>query len=97
MVKVGLLAKIVAKAGKEDEVAGFLAGALELAQAEGKTVTWYAFRVSPTEFGVFDTFEGDDGRQAHLAGPIAAALMANADRLLAEPPSIRPIDVLARK
>ncbi len=97
MVKVGLLAKIVAKPGQEDTVAGFLAGAVELARQEGKTVTWYAFRVSEAEFGVFDTFEGDDGRDAHLSGPIAAALMANAEALLAEPPSIRKIDVLAAK
>lgn len=97
MVKVGLLAKIVAKAGKEEEVAALLSGAVELARSEGATVTWYAFRAGPQEFGVFDTFEGDAGRQAHLNGQIAAALMAHVESHLAEPPSIRPIDVLARK
>lgn len=97
MVKVGLLAKIVAKAGKEEEVAALLTGAVELARAEQQTVTWYAFRVSQTEFGVFDTFAAEDGRQAHLNGAIAAALMAHADSHLAEPPSIRPHDVLASK
>lgn len=97
MVKVGLLAKIVAKPGLEGEVESLLSGAVELARAESQTVTWYAFRAGPSEFGVFDTFEGNDGRQAHLNGRIAAALMDNAERLLAEPPDIRPIDVLARK
>ena len=97
MVKVGLLAKVVAKAGMEEEVAGFLGGAVALARAEGQTVTWYAFRAGPAEFGVFDTFAGDEGRQAHLSGEIAKALMGNADRLLAEPPSIRAIDILAQK
>ncbi|MET0795102.1 MAG: antibiotic biosynthesis monooxygenase [Polyangiaceae bacterium] len=97
MVKVGLLVRLVAKAGKEQVVAEFLGGALPLAQAEPDTVTWYAVRISHNEFAIFDTFPSDKGRQAHLNGPIAAALMANAADLLAEPPRIEQIDVLASK
>ena len=97
MVKVGLLVRLVAKAGKEEEVGAFLASALPLAQAEDKTIVWYAIRISKNEFGIFDAFEADDGRQAHLKGPIAAALMAKASELLSEPPKIESVDVLASK
>ncbi|HEY8077181.1 MAG TPA: antibiotic biosynthesis monooxygenase [Labilithrix sp.] len=97
MVKVGLLAKIVAKNGKEEEVASLLTGALSLAQAEAGTVVWFAIRLSKNEFGIFDAFADDSGRKAHLAGPIAAALMAKAGELLAEPPKIENVDVLAAK
>ena len=97
MVKVGLLARLVAKPGKEEEVAAFLAGALPLAQSEKETVVWYAIRLSKSEFGIFDAFADDAGRKAHLAGPIAKALMAKAGELLAEPPKIDPVDVLASK
>lgn len=96
-VSVAILARVVAKPGKEDAVAAFLAGALPLAQAEPATTVWFAVRLSEREFGIFDAFPDDAGRQAHLAGPIAAALMAHADELLAEPPDIRPVDVLAAK
>jgi quinol monooxygenase YgiN len=97
MVKVGLLARIVAKPGKEEEVAAFLAGALPLAQSEKETLVWYAIRLSKSEFGVFDAFAADSGRKAHLSGPIASALMAKAPELFAEPPRIDPVDVLAAK
>lgn len=97
MVKVGLLVRLVAKPGKEQAVAEFLASALPLAQAEADTITWYALRVSNNEFAIVDTFPSDKGRQAHLNGPIAAALMANATDLLAEPPHIASVDVLAAK
>lgn len=97
MVKVALLARLEAKPGKEQEVADFLKSALQLAQGEPKTVTWYAWKISPTTFGIFDTFEAEDGRDAHLNGPIAAALMANADRLLASPPVIEKLNILAAK
>ena len=97
MVKVGLLVRLVAKAGKEKTVAEFLAGALPLAEAEAGTVTWFAIRLSDKEFGIFDAFPDDTGRQAHLNGPIAAALMANAAELLAVPPVIERVDVLAAK
>src|SRR5271155_5786108 len=75
MVKVALLARLVAKPGREEEVAAFLASALPLAQAERATVVWFAVRLSKSEFGIFDAFPNDAGRQAHLGGPIAAALM----------------------
>jgi quinol monooxygenase YgiN len=97
MVRVGLLARLVAKPGKEDEVAAFLAGALPLANDEQKTVVWFAIRLGPAEFGIFDAFADDSGRQAHLSGPIAKALMARAGELLAEPPRIDPVDILAAK
>ena len=97
MVKVALLARIVAKPGKEEEVASFLAGALPLAQNEPTTITWFAFRLSKSEFGIFDTFPNDNGRKTHLSGPIAQALMAKAGELLAEPPRIEPVDLLAAK
>jgi len=97
MVTLGILARMEAKPGKEDEVAAFLAGALELVEAEPGTITWYAIRLGPSEFGIFDSFSDDAGRQAHLSGKVAEALMANAAELLVGPPDIRPVDVLASK
>lgn len=97
MVKVGLLVRLEAKQGKESEVEAFLKGGLPLAQEEPKTITWYAFRIDPSTFGIYDTFEADAGRAAHLEGPIAAALMAKAGELLARPPVIEKVDVLAAK
>jgi len=97
MVKVALLARLVAKPGKEEDVAAFLSSALPLAQAEAATVVWFALRISKNEFGIFDAFPDDVGRKAHLNGPIAAALMAKAGELLAEPPKIEQVDLLAAK
>jgi quinol monooxygenase YgiN len=97
MVKVALLARLVAKPGKDEEVAAFLSSALPLAQAEPATIVWFAFRLSKNEFGIFDAFPDDSGRKAHLNGPIAAALMAKAGELLAEPPKIEEVDLLAVK
>jgi len=97
MVKLGILARMEAKPGKEEEVASFLEGALPLVQAEPDTVTWYAIRISPSEFGIFDTFEDDAGRQAHLSGKVAEALMANASALFVRPPDISQVDVLTSK
>jgi quinol monooxygenase YgiN len=97
MVKVALLVRIEAKAGKEAAVEKFLAGALPLANQEADTTVWFALRLGPSTFGIFDAFPGDAGRQAHLAGPIAAALMANAAELLAKAPQIELVDVLAAK
>src|SRR6266568_4474227 len=97
MEKMGILARMEAKPGKEDEVAAFLEGALPLVQEEPDTVTWYAIRIGPAEFGIFDTFEGDSGRQAHLSGKVAEALMAKSSELFVRPPDIQPIDVLASK
>jgi quinol monooxygenase YgiN len=97
MVKVGLLVRLVAKPGKEEEVAAFLSSAQPLAQAETATTVWFAIRMSKNEFGIFDAFPDDTGRKAHLNGPIAAALMAKAGELLAQPPKIEQVDVLASK
>ena len=97
MVKFGFLATLVAKPGQGAALAAFLSGALPLAEAEEGTVTWYAFQIDDSTYGIFDTFESPEARHAHIDGPIASALMAHADELLAEPPSIRPIDVLAAK
>ena len=97
MVTVGLLVTLQAKPGKEQEVADFLASALPLAQAEPATTAWFAVRLEHGSFGIFDVFPDDAGRQAHLGGPIAAALMERASDLLASPPSIANVDVLAAK
>jgi quinol monooxygenase YgiN len=97
MVKVALLARLVAKPGKEDELAAFLSSALPLAEAEAATIVWFALRISKSEFGIFDAFPDEAGRKAHLNGPIAAALMAKAGELLAEPPKIEQADLLAVK
>lgn len=97
MLRVGLFAKLEAKPGKEAEVAGFLDSGLALANQEEQTPVWFAVRFGPTTFGIFDAFAGEEGRTAHLNGPIAAALMANAAELLAEPPSIERYDVIGAK
>jgi quinol monooxygenase YgiN len=97
MVKKSIAAKLVAKPGKEAEVEAFLRSGLDLANNEPLTVTWYAIKFSENTFGIFDTFESDEGRDAHLNGPIAAALMAKADELLAEPPTIEKVDIIAAK
>jgi quinol monooxygenase YgiN len=97
MVTVGLLVTLQAKPGKADELAAFLASALPLAEAEPETTAWFAIKIDASTFGIFDGFPADSGRQAHLNGPIAAALMQRADELLAEPPDIKPVEVLAAK
>lgn len=97
MVNVGLLVTLKARPGKEADVEAFLKQGLVLAGDEPKTVVWFAIRLAPDTFGVFDAFADESGRAAHLAGPIAQALMANAEVLLAEPPKIERIDVLGAK
>lgn len=97
MVTVALLVRLEAKPGKEADVENFLRGALPLVEQEPATITWYAIRLGPSTFGIFDTFPDDSGRQSHLSGPVAAALMANASELLSQPPGIEYIDVLAAK
>jgi quinol monooxygenase YgiN len=97
MVNVALLVRLEAKPGKETEVEEFLRSGLPLAQQEPATTVWFALRLGPTTFGIFDAFPDDAGRQAHLSGQIAAALMAKAPELLAEPPAIEQVDVLAAK
>ncbi|WP_327399010.1 antibiotic biosynthesis monooxygenase [Streptomyces sp. NBC_01288] len=96
-MKVGLLVRIEAKPEYADEVAAMLRGAQELAEREEDTVTWFAFRENATTFGVFDTFEDEQGRQAHLAGRIAAALGEAAKTKLSAPPVIAPVDLLGSK
>jgi quinol monooxygenase YgiN len=97
MVKVGLLVQLHAKAGKEAVVAKFLTDALALANQEAGTLVWFALQTGPSTFAIFDAFADDAGRKAHLAGPIAAALMANASELLSQAPQIGQVDVLAAK
>ena len=97
MVHVALLARLEAKPGKEQAVADLLKGALALANAEPATTVWFALQLGPSTFGIFDAFPSDTGRKAHLNGPIAAALMSKAADLLAKPPQIEQIDVLAAK
>jgi quinol monooxygenase YgiN len=97
MVKVGLLVRLEAKPGMEDAVAKFLEGGLALANNEPATVAWFAIKLGPSTFGIFDAFPDDAGRKAHLNGPIAAALMANAAELLSKPPQIEMVDLLATK
>jgi quinol monooxygenase YgiN len=97
MIKFGLLVKLEAKPGKEKEVEEFLKSALPLAQAEPGTVTWYAIKMNANTFGIVDTFETEEGRQAHLTGPIAKALMEKASELLAKDPVIEQVDILASK
>lgn len=97
MVKFALLVRLKAKEGKELEVANFITGALPLAIDEPDTTTWYAIKIDASTFGIFDTFPHEEGRQAHLSGKIANALMANASELLAEEPTIEKVDILAAK
>ncbi len=97
MVKLALLARVEAKPGKEEEVAAFLRSALPLAEGEPGTISWFAFRIGASTFGIFDTFNDEAGRQAHLSEKIAAALMAKAPELFAEPPVIEQLDLLAAK
>ncbi len=97
MLTLGLFARLEAKPGKEEEVAAFLMQGLQLANQETTTPLWFAVRLAPTTFAIFDAFRDEAGRQAHLAGPIAKALMARAPDLLASPPVIERLDVLGVK
>lgn len=97
MVKVALYVQLEAKPGKEAEVERFLNGGLALVNEEPATTAWFALRMGPSTFGIFDAFPDEAGREAHLSGRVAAALMAKAGDLLSEPPEIRKIDVLAAK
>jgi quinol monooxygenase YgiN len=95
--KLSLFVRLEAKPGKEEAVADFLMQGLELAQQEPTTPVWFALRLGPSTFGVFDAFADEAGRQIHLNGPIAQALMANAPKLLASAPVIERVDVLGAK
>lgn len=97
MLTVGLYARLEAKPGKEEEVAAFLRQGLELANQEATTPLWFALRLGPTTFAIFDAFRDEAGRQHHLNGPIARALMAQAPALLATAPVIDRLDVLGAK
>lgn len=97
MIQKALFVKLNAKPGKEKAVEDFLMGGLPIVQNEPGTMTWYAIKLGPSEFAIFDTFQDEDGRQAHLTGDVAKALMANASELLAERPSIGKAEVIAVK
>jgi quinol monooxygenase YgiN len=97
MVKVALYVRLEAKPGKEAQVESFLRGGLTLVQEEPATTAWFGIRLGPSTFGIFDAFPDEAGRQAHLSGKVAAALMAKASDLLATPPVIEKVDVLAAK
>ena len=97
MVHVALFAQLQAKPGKEADVARLLETGLALANQEATTPIWFALRLAPTTFGIFDAFSDHAGRKAHLAGPIAAALMSKESELLAEPLQIDHVEVLGAK
>ncbi len=97
MTAVALYVELKAKPGKEDAVAAFLADAKDLVDAEPGTITWFAVRFDQSTFAIFDAFDSEAGREAHLSGKVAAALMENAEELLAEAPQIRKANVLADK
>lgn len=97
MTTCGLFVRLVAKPGKEQDVAKFLEQGLQLANQESTTPVWFALRLAPGTFAIFDAFRDEAGREAHLSGPIAQALMAQASNLLATPPAIERVDVLGAK
>lgn len=96
-VSKALLVRLEAKPGQEQAVAEFLRGGLAIVEEEPATTTWFAIQMGPSTFGIFDAFPDEAGRQAHLNGQVAAALMARADELFSAPPAIEQIDVLAAK
>jgi quinol monooxygenase YgiN len=97
MVKVALFVVLEAKPGKEADVEHFLRGGLSVVQEEPATTAWFAVRLGPSTFGIFDAFPDEAGRQAHLSGRVAQALKEKASELFAQPPSIEKVDVLAVK
>ena len=97
MVTKGLIVRLEAKQDKSDAVAEFLSDALPLVEREPQTVAWFAIRTSVSSFAIVDVFPDEAGRRAHLDGPVALALSQRADDLLAQPPEIQQVDVLAAK
>jgi quinol monooxygenase YgiN len=97
MVKLALFVQLEAKPGKEAAVEDFLQGGLPVVEQEPATTAWFALRLGPGRYGIFDAFPDEAGRQAHLTGRVAAALMERAGELLAKPPVIEKVDVLAAK
>lgn len=95
-VTVGLLIRFEALPGREADVESFLDAGLPMVNEEPKTTAWFGIRMGPTTSGIFDVFLDDSGRQAHLSGPVAEALMGNVGEILAEP-NIEQIDVLRSK
>lgn len=96
-VKVALWVRLEAKPGKEADLESFLLNGLSIVQDEPSTVTWYAVKLGPSTFGIFDTFLDESGRQAHLSGRVATLLKAEASELLAQPPAIEKVDIVAAK
>ena len=96
-VKVALWVRLEAKPGKEAAVESFLLNGLSIVQDEASTITWYAVKLGPSTFGIFDTFLDETGRQAHLSGRVAILLKAEASELFAQPPSIEKVDIVAAK
>ncbi len=97
MNKLGILATLQARPGKETEVETFLQSAGPMVEAETGTTTWFAFKTGPATFGIFDTFKNEEGRAAHVNGEVAKALFAHAEELFAMPPDIKTVDILAEK
>ena len=97
MNEVGILATLQARIGKEAEVEEFLRSAGPLVEAETGTTEWFAFKVTPATFGIFDTFKDEDGRSAHVNGEIAKALFARAEELFVSHPDIKPVDIVAER
>jgi quinol monooxygenase YgiN len=97
MTKFALYVPLQAKPGKEKEVADFLRSAVPLVNAEPATISWFAIQEGPSSFAIFDTFDDEGGRDAHLNGRVAAALMEKAADLLAKPPAIHKLEILADK
>jgi quinol monooxygenase YgiN len=95
--KVGLLATLQARPGKEAEVEQFLRSAGPLVDAETGTTSWFAFKVAPATFGIFDTFADEDGRSAHVNGEIAKALFGRAEELFVAPPDVKPVDIITER
>jgi quinol monooxygenase YgiN len=93
----GLFVRLEAKPGKEQAVADFLAAGVEMTNREATTPIWFALKLSPMTFGVFDAFASEEDRQAHLAGNMAKALISRVDEMLAKPPSVEPVDILGMK
>jgi quinol monooxygenase YgiN len=97
MPKKAIYVTLKSKPGKEQELTRFLAEGLRIAEAEPATVAWFAIQLDSGTFGIFDAFPDDAGRDAHLQGQLASALIAKASELLAEPPKLEKADVLAAK
>jgi quinol monooxygenase YgiN len=97
MNRFGILATLQARPGKEAAVETFLQSAAPLVEAETGTTAWFSFRIGASTFGIFDTFQDEQGRSAHISGEVAKALFARAEELFVTPPQIQTVDILAEK